>query len=197
MSEVTFNSLLFRIVDRLEEINALKEDRVRKHVLFLCKHNAKIEHRDDETILSLIEKLKEGGFVGVNSLQMLKVILNNEEEWDFLDELGKFETTRREYKKLLEKIIGALEKLNDLERLTSFVWERWNVPEERRNDIRDVGSLVQVLEEMNVIGADCLNLFRELFTELNNDELLAELKEFQNRRTEDDKSRRRKGSLVA
>ena len=49
MSEVMLNSLLFRIGDKLEEINALKEGRVRKHVLFMC--NGKIEHRDDETIL--------------------------------------------------------------------------------------------------------------------------------------------------
>ena len=194
MSEVTFNSLLFCIVDRLEEINALKEDRVRKRVLFMC--NGKIEHRDDETIPSLFKRLKESGFLGVDSLQMLKDILKDEEQWDLLAEVGKFEITRGEYKKLLKKIIGALEKLNDLERLTSFVWERWNVPEERRNDVHDVRSLVQMLEEMNVIGVDCLNLFRELFIELNNDELLTELKEFQNRRTKDEKSRRRKGSLV-
>ena len=194
MSEVTFNNLLFCIVDRLEEINALEEGRVRRKVLFMC--NGKIEHPDDETILSLFKKLKESGLVGVDSLQMLKDILRKEKEWDFLDEIGKFETTRGEYKKLLEKIIGALEQLNDLERLMSFVWERWKVPEERRNNVRDVRSLVQVLEEMNVIGVDCLNLFRELFIELNNDELLKELKEFQNRRTEDEKSGRRKGSLV-
>ncbi|XP_067057680.1 uncharacterized protein [Acropora muricata] len=129
---------------------------------------------------------------------MLKDILKVEEQWDLLAGIGKFETTRGEYKTLLEKIIGALEKLNDLETLTSFVWERWrNVPEERRNDVRDVRSLVQVLEEMNVIGVDCLNLFRELFIELNNDELLAELKEFQNRRTEDEKSGRRKAQAAA
>ena len=185
MSEVTFNSLLFRIAGKLEEINA------REHVLFMC--HGKIEHRDDETILSKFKKLKEGGFLGVDSLQMLKDILKAEKQWDFLAEIGEFETTRGEYKKLLEKIIGALENHNDLERLTSFIWERYNVPEERRNDVR---CLVQVLEEMNVIGVDGLNLFTEPFINLNNDELLAELKDFQNRRTKDEKSGRRTGSLV-
>ena len=194
MSEVTFNSLLFCIVHRLEEINALKEDRVRKRVLFMC--NGKIERRDDETILSLFKKLKDSGFLGVDSLQMLKDIVKAEAQWDFLDEIAKFETVRGEYKKLLEKVISALEKPNDLGRVTSIVWGRLNVPEEKKNGVRDIRSLVQVLEEMNFIGVDCLNVLMEFSIELNDDELRTELKEFQNRRTKEEKSERRKGSLV-
>jgi len=194
MSEVTFKTLLFRIGNRLEEINGRKDGRVRRHVLFMC--NEKIAHRDDDTIPSLLNKLKESGFLGVDSLQMLKDILKAEDEWDFLDETVKFETIRGEYKKLLEKVISALEKPNDLGRVTSIVWGRLNVPEEKRNGVRDVRSLVQVLEEMNFIGVDCLNVLMEFSIELNDDELRTELKEFQNRRTKEEKSERRKGSLV-
>ncbi|XP_067056940.1 uncharacterized protein [Acropora muricata] len=195
MSEVTFKTLLFRIGNRLEEINGRKDGRVRRHVLFMC--NDKIAHRDDDTIPSLLNKLKESGFLGVDSLQMLKDILKAEDEWAFLDETVKFETIRGEYKKLLEKVISALEKPNDLGRVTSIVWGRLNVPEEKRNGVRDVRSLVQVLEEMNFIGVDCLNVLMEFSIELNDDELRTELKEFQNRRTKEEKSERRKAQVAA
>ncbi|XP_015778391.1 PREDICTED: uncharacterized protein LOC107356270 [Acropora digitifera] len=195
MSEVTFKTLLFRIGNRLQEIDACNDGRVRRHVLFMC--NGKITHRDDDSILSLLNKLTESGFLGVDSMQMLKDILRAEDEWDFLDEIVKFETTRGEYKKLLQKGISTLEKANDLERLTCIVWGRLDVPEEKRNGVRDVRSLIKVLEEMNFIGVDCLNVLRELAIELNDDELLTELKEFQNRRTKEEKSDRRKGQIAA
>ncbi|XP_074620772.1 uncharacterized protein LOC141879385 isoform X2 [Acropora palmata] len=195
MSEVTFKTLLFRIDNRLEEINASKDGRVRGHVLFMC--NEKIAHRDDDTIPSLLNKMKENGLLGVDSLQMLKGILKAEDEWDFLDEIVKFENIRGEYKKLLEKVISALEKPNDLGKVTSIVWRRLDVAEEKRNGVRDVRSLVQVLEEMNFIGVDCLNVLMEFSIELNDDDLQTELKEFQNRRTKEEKTERRKAQVAA
>lgn len=192
MSNLEYKSLLFSISERLEEFNALEDDRVRKRTLFVCREQ--IAHRADDTIPSLFSKLEEVGVLGVDSLQVLKVILKDEKQWDLYEQIVKFESIRREYKKLLERVISELGELNDLERLKSTVWGRVNIPEEGKNDIHDVRSLVQVLEKM-FIGVDCLNLCREIFPELN-DELLKELEEFKNRRTEDDERARQKGSLI-
>ena len=192
MSEVEYNSLLYRISKRLDEINVLE------HILFMCR--GKLANRADDTIrdtLSLFTKLEESSFLGVDSLQVLKDIVKAVNQWDLQEEIVKFESIRGEYKKFVERVIGVLEELNDLERLMSAVWRRRRrIPEERKNDVHDVRSLVQVLEGMNFLGIDCLDLFREIFIELNNDELLTELEEFQNRRTEHEAHERRKGSLV-
>ena len=190
MSETEYNSLLFRISKRLDDINDLE------HILFICR--GKLEHQADQDIhntLSLLRKLEDSNFLGVDYLQLVKDILKAVKQWDLHEEVVKFERTRREYKDLLEKVINVLEGLNDLERLMSTVCRVRRMPEDRKNDVHDVRSLIQVLEDINFLGIDCLEILREIFTELNNDELLMELAEFQKRRSEDETRERRKGNL--
>ena len=181
MSEVKYNDLLYRISERLDEINALE------HVLFMCR--GKLADGATDTIhntRSLFEKLEESSFLGIDFLVVLKDILNAVEEWDLQERIVKFESLRGEYKKLHETVIRGLEELNDMERLISAVGRR-EIPEERKND---VPSLV------NFLGTDCLHLFSGIFTELNNDELRTALEEFQNHLTQYEACERKEGSLV-
>ncbi|XP_074613318.1 uncharacterized protein LOC141873272 [Acropora palmata] len=192
MSKAEYNSLLFRISKRLDDINALR------HILVICRE--KLEHQADQNIdntYSLLRKLEESGFLGVDHLQEVKDILKAVGEWDFHDKVVKFESTRREYKELLRKVIRVLEDLNDLERLMSIVARVRRIPEERKNAVHDVRSLVQVLEEMNFLGIDCLEILREILTELKEDELLTALAEFQQRRIEDETRERLKARKAA
>ena len=190
MSETEYNSLLFRISKRLDDINDLE------HILFICR--GKLEHQADQDIhntLSLLRKLEDSNFLGVDYLQLVKDILKAVEEWDLHEKVVRFERTRREYRELLERVINVLEGLNDLERLMSTVCRVRRMPEERKNDVHDVRSLIQVLEDINFLGIDCLEILREIFTELKNDELLTELAEFQKHRSEYETRERRKGNL--
>ena len=189
MSKAEYKSLLFRISKRLDEINALE------HILFICEE--KLDRQADQDIhdtLSLLRKLEDSGFLGLDEMQEVKDILKAAEEWDLYEKVLKFESRRSEYKELLERVIDVLEELNDLERLMSTVGRVKRIPEERKNDIQDVRSLVQVLEDMNCLGIDRFGVLKEIFTELNNDELLTELAEFQKRRMEDETRERRKGN---
>ena len=191
MSKTEYNSLLFRISKRLDDINDLE------HVLFICRE--KLEHQADQDIhntLSLLRKLEDSGFLGVDEMQEVKDILKAVEEWDLYEKVVKFESTRREYKELLERVINVLEGFNDLERLMSTVCRVRRIPEEKKNGVQDVRSLFQVLEDMNCLGIDRLGMLKEIFTELNNDELLTELAEFQKCRIEDETRERRKGNLT-
>ena len=191
MSETEYNSLLFRISKRLDDINDLE------HILFICR--GKLQHQADQDIhntLSLLRKLEDNNFLGVDYLQLVKDILKAVEEWDLHEKVVKFERKRREYKELLERAINVLEELNDLERLMSTVCRERRIPEERKNDVHDVRSLIQVLEDIDFLGIDCLEILKEIFTELNDDELLTELAEFQKRRIEDETRERRKGNLT-
>ena len=189
MSKAEYKSLLFRISKRLDEINALE------HILFICEE--KLERQADQDIhdtLSLLRKLEDNGFLGLDEMQEVKDILKAAEEWDLYEKVVKFESRRSEYKELLERVIDVLEELNDLERLMSTVGRVRRIPEERKNDIQDVRSLVQVLEDMNCLGIDRFGVLKKIFTELNNDELLTELAQFQERRIEDETRERRKGN---
>ena len=182
MSEVTYNDLLYRICNRLDKINALK------HVLSICR--GKLPHGANDTIRdtrSLFENLEERSFLGVDSLQLLKDILQAVKEWELHEKIVKFESLRREYsEKLRETVIRVLEELNDMERLMSAVGRR-EIPEERKKDVRSL---------VNFLGTDCLHLFRGIFTELNNDELRTALEEFQDHRTQYEAFERKEGSLV-
>ena len=189
MSKAEYKSLLFRISKRLDEINALE------HILFICEE--KLGHQTGQDIhntLSLLRKLEECGSLGVDYLHVVKDLLRAVKEWGLREEIDKFESTRREYKELVARVVSVLEELNDLERLMSIVARVRRIPEERKNHIHDVRSLVQVLEEMNFLGIDCLEILREILTELNEDELLTELAEFQQRRIEDETRERLKGN---
>ena len=128
MSEVKYNRLLFRISERLDNTQRLKD------VLDMCR--GKLPHGADDTIAdthSLFIKLEENNFLGVDSLQMLKDLVKAVGEWDLKDDIVIFESERREYKKLLEMVIGELEELNDLERLMSIVWRGRTIPEYTHN----------------------------------------------------------------
>ncbi|XP_074617800.1 uncharacterized protein LOC141876890 isoform X2 [Acropora palmata] len=169
MSEVTYNDLLYRISKRIDKINALE------HVLYVCR--GKLPHGASDTIRdtrSLFEKLEESTYLGVGSLRVLKDVLKALKEWDLHEKVENFERLRGEYEKLRETVIRVLEELNDMERLKSAVGKR-KIPKERKNDVRSL---------VNVLRTDCLDLFRGIFTELNNDELRTALEKYQNRRTQ-------------
>ncbi|XP_015752592.1 PREDICTED: uncharacterized protein LOC107332373 isoform X3 [Acropora digitifera] len=184
MSKVEYNSLLLRISERLDEINALNR------ILFICRE--KLAGEDIHDSLSMLTKLEQKGFLGVDELQEVKDILKAVEEWSLREEIIKFESMRGEYKELIERVIDVLEDLDDLERLMSTVCRVKRIPEERKNDIHDLRSLFQVLEDMGFLGIDRLGILREILTELRNHELLTELAEFQKRRVEYETHERRK-----
>ena len=181
MSEVTYNDLLYRISKRIDKINALE------HVLYVCR--GKLPHGASDTIRdtrSLFEKLEESTYLGVGSLRVLKDVLKALKEWDLHEKVENFERLRGEYEKLREAVIRVLEELNDMERLKSAVGKR-KIPKERKNDVRSL---------VNVLRTDCLDLFRGIFTELNNDELRTALEKYQNRRTQYEACEKEEGSLV-
>ena len=147
MSEVEYKRLLSRISKRLDDTQPLKD------VLDMCR--GKLPLGADDTIRdthSLFIKLEENNFLGIDSLQMLKDLVKAAGEWDLKDDIDIFESERGKYKELLERVIGVLEELSDLERLMSIVWRRRRIPEERKNGVHDVRSLVQELEDRNYIG---------------------------------------------
>ena len=188
MSKIEYNNILFQISRRLEDLD------VRRQLLAMCR--GKIASRSEENmqdVFSLFEELEGKGFLGPDNLEMVKELLEGVQEWHLFGIVENYESRRKEYMDFLEPIIRALDEINDLERLLSLC--RGKIPEESQGNIRDTRSLFEALEDNNWLGINRLVILKEILTELEKEDLVKELEEFEKRRLVDKKSKSRKGKI--
>ena len=193
MSVIEYNDLLFKVSQRLNELN------VGRRLLVMCR--GKVAPRSEENlqdVFSLFVELEEKKFLGPDRLDVLKDVLEGLEEWPLLENVEKFETKRKEFDCLLGQIIRALDELNDVERLVSIC--EGVIPQDRQGSIHDVRSLFEELKNNNSLGINRLDILKEILTQAEEQELLEKVKELEERRTLENKFERRKGdhkSIVA
>ena len=186
MSAVEYNSLIFEISQRLDELN------VGRKLIVMCR--GKVAPRSEgnmQDAFSLFVELEGKEFLGPDNLDVLKDLLKGVKEWALLEEAEKFENKRKEYDVLLKKIIRVLDELNDVERLVSICREK--IPPERRGNIPDVRSLFKELENNNCLGINRLGILKEILAQTQKSDLLTTVKDFEERRTREDMFERRKG----
>ena len=186
MSAVEYNSLIFEISQRLDELN------VGRKLIVMCR--GKVAPRSEgnmQDAFSLFVELEGKEFLGPDNLDVLKDLLKGVKEWALLEEAEKFESKRKEYDVLLKKIIRVLDELNDVERLISICREK--IPPERRGNIPDVRSLFKELENNKCLGINRLGILKEILAQTEKSDLLTTVKDFEERRTREDKFERRKG----
>ena len=186
MSAVEYNSLIFEISQRLDELN------VGSKLIVMCR--GKVAPRSERNIqdaLSLFEELEGKEFLRPDKLDVLKHLLKGVKEWVLLEKVEKFESKRKEYDVLLKNIIRRLDELNDVERLVSICGER--IPPERRGNIPDVRSLFKELENNNCLGIDHLGILKDILAQTEKSDLLTAVEDFEERRTREEKFGRRKG----
>ena len=186
MPEMEYNNLLYQISERLDEL------KVGKQLLFLCRGKVTARSEENFQTSSLFEELEQKGFLSPDHLVLLKGMLKGVNEWALFDEVEKFETKRKEYNNLLEQIVRVLDELNDLERLVSICGEKITV--ERQGNVQDVRSLFKELETNDWLGIDCLDTLKEILTLTEKSDLLKEVEEFEQRRSRENKFRKRKGN---
>jgi len=186
MSAIEYNNLLFEISQRLEELNVL--DRL----LFMCRGKLAPGSEDIiQDVLSLFKELEEQSNLGADRMEVIKGLLKSFKEWSFFGKVEKFEKKRKNYNGLLEQIIRTLDELNDVERLIAIC--RGKISEENEGRIHDVRSLFKELENQNNLDYDRLDVLKGILTETEKNDLLRELKEFEERRKQEDDFERRKG----
>ena len=186
MSAIEYKRLIFEIRERLDKLN------VGKKLIFMCR--GKVAPRREENMQdasSLIAELEDKKFLAPDNLDLLKDLLKGVKEWALLEEVEKFESKRKEYDILLKQIIRALDELNDLERLVSICGRK--IPPERQGNIHDVRSLFEEMVNNNCLGIDRLDILKEILAKTEKSDLLMAVKEFDKRRTREDKFERRKG----
>jgi len=184
MSAIEYNNLLFEISQRLEELNVL--DRL----LFMCRGKlASGSENNIQDVLSLFKELEEQDNLGADRMEVIKGLLKSFKEWSFFGKVKEFERKRKKYNGLLELIILALDELNELERLVAMC--RGKISEESEGHIHDVRSLFKELENQNNLGYDRLDVLKGILTETEKNDLLRELEEFEERRNQEDESKRK------
>ena len=190
MSAIEYNDLLFKVSQRLNELN------VGRRLLVMCR--GKLAPRSEEhlpDVLQLLLELEEKEYLGPDRLGVLKDVLGGLEEWPLLENVEKFETKIKEYHGLLEQIIQALDELNDVEQLVSFC--KGKISEERQGNIRDVRSLFQELKNNSCLEINRLDILKEILRQTDKRDLLEKVKEFEERRNREHKSERRAGAYLS
>ena len=189
MSVIEYNDLLFKVSQRLNELN------VGKRLLVMCR--GKVAPRSEEHLpdaLQLFWELEEKEYLGPDRLGVLKDVIGGLEEWSLLENVEKFETKRKEYHGLLEQIIQELE-LNDVEQLVSIC--KAKILDERQGNIRDVRSLFQELKNNSCLEINRLDILKEILRQTDKRDLLEKVKESEERRNREQKSERRAGAYLS
>ena len=189
MSAIEYNDLLFKVSQRLNELN------VSRRLLVMCR--GKVAARSEENlqdVFSLFEELEGKEFLGPDRLDVMKEVLEGLKEWSLLENVEKFEAKRKEFDCLLRQIIRALDELNDVERLVSIC--EGVIPQDRQGSIHDVRSLFEELKNNSSLGINRLDVLKEILTQAEEQELLEKVKEFEKRRILQNKFERRKGVYI-
>ena len=185
MSAIEYKNLLFEISARLVELNEI--DRL----VFMCRGTLASGSEDNNirNVLLLFKELEEQNNLGIDRLEEMKELLKGVREWSLYGKVKKFECKRREYNDLLERIIGALDELDDLERLITKC--KGKISEESEDHIQDVHSLFKELENQNNLGTHRLDILKGILNEIEKTDLVKVVEEFEERRKLEDESKRK------
>ena len=184
MSAIEYSDLLFEISERLDELNVLRR------LLFMCRGKLASGSEDNiQDALSLFKELEEQNKLGADRLEVMKELLKRFKEWSLFGKVRKFESKRKKYNDLLEPIVRALDELDDVERLVMMC--RGRISEESEGQIQDVRSLFKELESQNNLGYDRLDILKGILNEVEKNNLVKQVEEFEERRNQEDELERK------
>lgn len=132
----------------------------------------------------------------VDRLGDLEEVLESLEELSLLGKLKKFEDKGKEYKSLLLLISRALDcDERHLERLIDICRRKTSVY--FGGNIVNVGASFKELESRRFLGFRHHDILKEILTEIEREDLLAEIEDFEKRRNKTDAFERNKAQVVA
>lgn len=187
MSWEEYSNLLFEISRQLDQLN------VREQLHFMCRRKVLSPIEDINNVLSLFRELEDQAHLEIDRLEVLKELLKGVGEWSLFQKVKKFEVKRKEFNSLLRQISGVLDEHNHLERLILIC--RRKTPVEIDGNIHDVRFLFKELERQNFLGFARLDFLKEILTEIEEEDLLGTVQDFERRRNEEDEFERRKGKV--
>ena len=184
MSSVAYKGLLIKVARQLSQHD-------HQELLEMCGLDDEAENILDAR--SLIKRLEEKSQLGIDQLGVMEEVLATLDELSLLEKLKEFEKKRKEYTNLLAKVHGALdsdERIH-LERLKDIFKRETSI--ELDESISNVRTLFKELEKHGSLGFRRLNFLKEILTEIEKEDLVREIEEYEQRRDEKDAAERRKG----
>ena len=144
------------------------------------------------SVASLLKELEKQNNLGIDHLDILKALLREMQKWTLKDLVKKFQTRRKSYIRLLEKITFKLDELNDVNRLIAICRPHLAEDDHEVCRIDTVRSLFTELGKKNRLGADCLETLKKILTETGKDDLLNEVLVFETEREDEDMKNRQR-----
>ena len=184
MSSVAYKGLLIKVARQLSQHD-------HQELLEMCGLDDEAENILDAR--SLIKRLEEKSQLGIDQLGVMEEVLATLDELSLLEKLKEFEKKRKEYTNLLAKVHGALdsdERIH-LERLKDIFKRETSI--ELDESISNVRTLFKELEKHGSLGFRRLNFLKEILTEIEKEDLVREIEEYEQRRNKNDAAERRKG----
>ena len=184
MSSVAYKGLLIKVARQLSQHD-------HQELLEMCGLDDEAENILDAR--SLIKRLEEKSQLGIDQLGVMEEVLATLDELSLLEKLKEFEKKRKEYTNLLAKVHGALdsdERIH-LERLKDIFKRETSI--ELDESISNVRTLFKELEKHGSLGFRRLDFLKEILTEIEKEELVREIEEYEQRRNNNDEAERRKG----
>ena len=184
MSSVAYKGLLFKVARQLSQHD-------HQQLLEMCGLDDEAENILDAR--SLIKRLEEKSQLGIDRLGVMEEVLATLDELSLLEKLKEFEKKRKEYTNLLAKVHGALdsdERIH-LEQLKDICKRETSM--ELDESISNVRTLFKELEKHGSLGFRRLDFLKEILTEIEKEDLVREIEEYEQRRNKNDAAQRRKG----
>ena len=184
MSSVAYKGLLFKIARQLSQHD-------HQQLLEMCGLDDEAENILDAR--SLFKRLEEKSQLGIDRLGVMEEVLATLDELSLLEKLKEFEKKRKEYTNLLAKVHGALdsdERIH-LEQLKDIFKRETSM--ELDESISNVRTLFKELEKHGSLGFRRLDFLKEILTEIEKEDLVREIEEYEQRRNKNDAAERRKG----
>ena len=182
MSDVAYRGLLFEIGGKLSQHD-------RKQLLAVSGLKDEADNLPDAH--SLLERLEGKSQLGIDRLGYLEEVLATLDELSLLEKLKEFEKKRKEYTNLLAKVHGALDS-DERIHLEQLIFKR-ETSMELDESISNVRTLFKELEKHGSLGFRRLDFLKEILTEIEKEDLVREIEEYEQRRNINDAAERRKG----
>ena len=201
MSSIGFSFLLDEVSQNLKDASKINKilNAARKAKLIAAdseSYNAQVNPGDSTAVVlqQLFSDLEKKGKLGIDKLGILRNLLKGVKEWSLIDKVDNFAKKRKDFTSLLAKIIDKLDGKGSLDELISMCVDF--IPEEAKEDIKDVRTMFSELEKNDCLGCEQLATLKTILKDIGEKDLLDEVTEFEKRRKKEEAALRRRGKLI-
>ena len=198
MSSIGYRGLLYEVSQKLKD--SIKINQIfytaRSEGLIAedsGSYNAQVNPGDNSgvVVMQLFSDLEKRDNLGIDNLEILRDLLKGVKKWSLIDEVDKFEKQRKDFVTLSNKIIRKFDERDNLNELVALCAD--HIPEDVKEDIKDVRTLFSELEKKNRLGFGRLAILKKILNETGEEDLLDELMMFEKKWKEEEAAERRRG----